>query len=141
MKDDGDAQMGELVGGLQVGGGIAIRGRVKPNAKSFNVDLLMGNSSSSDVALSLNPRMNAKVFGRNSFLSGFWGVEERKLDKFPFAPGFYFEMKIHCGVDAFTVSVNCARLLEYKYRVDLDRITHVRVFGDLKLLFVQHGKV
>uniref|UniRef100_A0A3Q3DJG5 Galectin n=2 Tax=Hippocampus comes TaxID=109280 RepID=A0A3Q3DJG5_HIPCM len=133
--------MGELVGGLHVGRSIAIRGRVKPYPKSFNVDLLMGSSSSSDVALSLNPRMNATsnevVFGRNSFLSGSWGVEERKLDKFPFAPGFYFEMKIHCGANAFTVSVDCVRLLEYEYRVDLDRITHVRVFGDLNLMFVK----
>lgn len=61
--------------------------------KSFNVDLLSGKSK--DIALHLNPRLNAKAFVRNSFIQESWGEEERNITCFPFSPGMYFEVRLY----------------------------------------------
>lgn len=126
---------GELVKGLSVGRSIAVKGETNQNAQSFCVNLRV--SSSTNIALHLNPRLKKQVFVRNSFLSECWGPEERK-GGFPFAAGQYFEMIVLCDSQQFKVAVNGLHQLDYKHRVqDLSCITQLEVLGDVKLLDVK----
>ncbi|XP_077394958.1 galectin-8-like [Festucalex cinctus] len=129
MKRD-DVQgyfFGELVGGLSVGRSIAITGRIGQKPDRFEINLMLKDGRSK--ALHLNPRFQpGTVFVRNSFLSGFWGSEERQLTTtFPFAAGQFFEMIIWCDTNAFNVTVNGVHQLDYEYRTSLDMIGSVRV--------------
>ncbi|XP_019751803.1 galectin-8 [Hippocampus comes] len=124
---------GELSGGLRVGSSIVIRGQVNQGAERFTVNLRVGDGD--DTALHINPRFKQKMIVLNSFLSGSWGAEERRVDTFPFAPGSYFEMIIRCDPDSFRVAVNGVHQLDYKYRVQhLLTITQLQVTGDLSLM-------
>ncbi|XP_077443236.1 galectin-8-like [Stigmatopora argus] len=124
--------LGELVGGLRERVSVVIRGRALREAESFAVDLLVGENG--DTALRFNPRFGSQTLALNSFLSGSWGDEERRVDDYPFGPGLYFEVIFRCEADRFRVAVNGVHRLDYKYRVpDLRRITRLRVTGDLSL--------
>ncbi|XP_032464228.1 galectin-8 isoform X1 [Phocoena sinus] len=115
---------------------VVIKGEVNTNAKGFAVDLLSGKSR--DIALHLNPRLNIKVFVRNSFLQESWGEEERNITCFPFSPGMYFEMIIYCDVREFKVAVNGVHSLEYRHRFkDLSHIDTLEIDGDIHLLEVR----
>ncbi|XP_077409745.1 galectin-8-like [Vanacampus margaritifer] len=124
---------GEVAGGLCASSSVVIRGRTNHAAERFTVNLRVG--SSDDIALHINPRFKHQMIVLNSFLSGSWGVEERRVDVFPFGPGLYFEMIIRCEADSFRVAVNGVHQLDYKYRVrDLPSVTRLEVIGDLTLI-------
>lgn len=115
---------------------VVVKGEVNRNAKGFNVDLLSGKSK--DIALHLNPRLNAKAFVRNSFIQESWGEEERNITCFPFSPGMYFEMIIYCDVQEFKVAINGVHSLEYRHRFkELTSIDTVEIDGDIHLLEVR----
>ncbi|XP_070705090.1 galectin-8-like [Pempheris klunzingeri] len=139
MSSSGDLSVpfrGELLKALSVGRSITIKGETREGAHSFCVNLRV--SSSSDIALHLNPRLKKEVFVRNSFLSKSWGPEEKTLASFPFTAGQYFEMIVLCDSQHFRVAVNGVHQLDYKYRVrDLSRITQLEVLGDVTLLDVK----
>ncbi|XP_049596890.1 galectin-8-like [Syngnathus scovelli] len=150
------AMLGNLIGGLSVGRTVVIRGRIMPHPNRFKVDLMLSNNTLGDIALSMTACFNKSgdVFVRNSYLNGKMGKREDELaiwhpatgpdDKplreetlFPFEGNFYFEMVIYCGADSFHVSVNHVDVVKFKYRVDVEKITHVRVSGNVKLFDVE----
>ncbi|XP_037097279.1 galectin-8-like [Syngnathus acus] len=159
MNNSVGAMVGELVGGLSVGRTVVIRGRIMPKPISFKVDLMLGNDTLDDIALSMTAcfynESGSNVFSRNSYLNGKMGKMEDELvrwypakgpeDKprreeiaFPFdGPNFYFEMVIHCGAESFSVCVNHNDVVEFKYRVGVEKITHVRVSGAVNLFDVE----
>ncbi|KAF6274620.1 galectin 8 [Rhinolophus ferrumequinum] len=121
---------------MGVGRTVVVKGEVNRSAKGFNVDLLSGKSK--DIALHLNPRLDAKAFVRNSFIQESWGEEERNITCFPFSPGMYFEMIIYCDVKEFKVAINGVHSLEYRHRFKaLNSIDTVEIDGDLQLLEVR----
>ncbi|KAM9787882.1 galectin-8-like [Syngnathus typhle] len=155
-----EEMVGELVGGLSVGRSVVLRGRIMPNPKSFEVYLMLGNDTLDDIALNMTAcfrnKSGGNKFFRNSFLNGKMGTVEDELvrwyrvkdpkdDKlhkeeiaFPFdGPNFYFEMVIYCGVDSFRIYVNRGYGVEFKYRVPVEKITHLRVSGAVNLFDVE----
>ncbi|NXS48069.1 LEG8 protein, partial [Balaeniceps rex] len=133
---NGVPYVGNLDTALRPGCTVAIQGEVNKNPKSFAINLK--SSDSRDIALHLNPRVNKKVFVRNSYLHDSWGEEEKELANFPFSPGMYFELIIFCDAHQFKVAVNGVHTLDYKHRFkQLEKISVVEVTGDVKLLHVR----
>ncbi|XP_044532802.1 galectin-8 isoform X2 [Gracilinanus agilis] len=122
---------------LSPGRTIVVKGEVKKNPKgSFSIDLTA--ASTKDIALHLNPRLNAKIFVRNSFLHESWGEEERSIAHFPFSPGMYFEMIIYCSPDEYKVAVNGIHALVYKHRFkDFGKIDTLKINGDVDVLDIR----
>lgn len=141
VQNDGMSQLtlpfvARLNSPMGAGRTVVVKGEVNRNAKGFNVDLLSGKSK--DIALHLNPRLNAKAFVRNSFIQESWGEEERNITCFPFSPGMYFEMIIYCDVKEFKVAINGVHSLEYRHRFkELTSIDTVEIDGDIHLLEVR----
>ncbi|XP_061847035.1 galectin-8 isoform X5 [Colius striatus] len=128
--------VGKLDTALCPGRTIVIKGEVKKSPKSFAINLK--TSDSKDIALHLNPRMQKKVFVRNSYLCDSWGEEEKEIGYFPFSPGMYFELIIFCDAHQFNVALNGVHILEYKHRFkQLEKITLVEIIGDVQLLGVR----
>ncbi|XP_035278835.1 galectin-8 isoform X1 [Anguilla rostrata] len=139
FSESGDLSVpykGRLETGISPGNTLTVKGKVGVYPHSFAVNLRVGDSE--DIALHLNPRIKAGVFVRNSFLGERWGPEEVALPSFPFSPGEYFEMIVHCEAQKFKVAVNGVHLLDYKHRVqDLTRVNQLEILGDLQLLDVK----
>ncbi|XP_069708492.1 galectin-8 isoform X5 [Phaenicophaeus curvirostris] len=111
---------------------VAIKGRVKKNAKSFVIDLK--SSDSKDIALHLNAQVENKDFVSNSYLHGSWGEEEREVTNSPFSPGMFFELIILCDAHQFQVVVNGVHTLEYKHCFkQLEKINVLEIRGDVLL--------
>ncbi|XP_043857636.1 galectin-8 isoform X2 [Dromiciops gliroides] len=127
----------KLNSAMKPGQTIVIKAEVKKNPKgSFTVDLIA--ASTKDIALHLNPRLNAKAFVRNSFLCESWGAEERNIAHFPFSPGMYFEMIIYCSTNEYKVAINGVHVLEYKHRFkEFGKIDTLKIDGDIDLLDIR----
>ncbi|XP_077394916.1 uncharacterized protein LOC144031534 [Festucalex cinctus] len=137
MKPAGSAFVGELVEGLSVGRNISVRGRVKQNPTSFNIDLMGSND---DVPLRLNAEFqsgNIHKIVRKAYLSNFWGLEEHLLQTSSFQADGYLEIIIQCGAKAFSVVVNTIEIPSFNYRADITKITRVKVDGDFTLIDVR----
>ncbi|XP_049596836.1 uncharacterized protein [Syngnathus scovelli] len=132
-------QIGKLVGDLEKGSVITIKGRALPLARSFNVSFLI---NSTNIPLHMSARFNwstdMNVLVMNSYLSGKWGKEERK-DKtsFPFGAGQFFEMIITCTNKFFNMMINGDIHLSYKYRAPVAKIERVVAKGDVKLIEIR----
>ncbi|KAL2099158.1 hypothetical protein ACEWY4_005638 [Coilia grayii] len=123
---------GSMLKGLSPGHHITITGHVSSYPHSFTINLR--SRGSENIALHLNARIKSSLFVRNSLLSQGWGHEELELNRFPFAPGQYFEMIILCQPHQFKLAVNGDHLLDYLHRVqDLSSIDQLEVMGDLEL--------
>ncbi|KAJ8368692.1 hypothetical protein SKAU_G00087200 [Synaphobranchus kaupii] len=110
-------------------------GKVPPEARRFEIDLLV--SSSGDIAFHFNPRMYEGSLVRNSWLGGTWGWEERNVDFNPFQEGQYFEIMMCCGKQKFEVFVNGKHMCDYVHRVKpFTLIDKLEIIGDVQLFYV-----
>ncbi|XP_078131474.1 galectin-8-like isoform X3 [Sander vitreus] len=122
---------GTILGGLLPGEMVLIQGSVPSDADRFQVDFTCGSSVKprADVAFHFNPRFKRSAcVVCNSLQRERWGREEILYAK-PFAVGDKFELVVLVLKDTFKVAVNGAHLLEYKQRVELERVDTVSISG------------
>ncbi|XP_071373976.1 galectin-8-like [Centroberyx affinis] len=126
---------GTILGGLLPGEMVLIQGSVPSNADRFQVDLTCGSSVKprADVAFHFNPRLKRSAcVVCNTLQRERWGREEI-LHLMPFAPGAAFELLVLVQTDGFKVAVNGAHLLEYKHRLELERVDTLAISGKVKV--------
>ncbi|XP_046907928.1 galectin-8 [Hypomesus transpacificus] len=126
---------GTIPGGLHPGEIVIVQGTVPFDADRFQMDLSCGCSTRprADIALHFNPRFKgAPCIVCNSLLQESWGREET-LHKMPYKQGAAFETIILVHDDCFKVAVNGAHLLEYKHRLQLDKINTFSIAGKVKV--------
>ncbi|KAM9703515.1 galectin-8-like [Menidia menidia] len=125
---------GTVLGGLLPGEMILVQGSVPTDADRFQVDLTCGSSVAprADVAFHFNPRLKKGCVVCNSLQKQRWG-REQMLARSPFRGGQAFEMLLLVQEDQFKVAVNGAHLLEYKHRLDLNRVDTVCISGKVQV--------
>lgn len=128
---------GTILGGLAPGEMLLIQGILPSDVDRFQVDLTCGSSVKprADVAFHFNPRVKKGCVVCNSLLNERWGREEiHKL--MPFRAGAGFELVILVQADAYKVAVNGAHLVEYKHRVDLQRVDTLLIQGKVQVIAI-----
>ncbi|XP_023285937.1 galectin-8 [Seriola lalandi dorsalis] len=126
---------GTILGGLLPGEMVLIQGSVPSNADRFQVDFTCGSSVKprADVAFHFNPRFQrSPCIICNTLQTERWGREEI-LYQNPFTAGGAFELIILILKDKFKVAVNGGHVLEYKHRVDLERVDTLNISGKIKV--------
>ncbi|XP_028252708.1 galectin-8 [Parambassis ranga] len=125
---------GTILGGLLPGEMVLIQGSVPSDADRFQVDFTCGSSVKprADVAFHFNPRVKKSCIVCNTLLKERWGREEI-LYQMPFRPGVAFELIVLILKDCFKVALNGAHVLEYKHRLELDRVDTVNISGKVKV--------
>ncbi|XP_055005144.1 galectin-8-like [Boleophthalmus pectinirostris] len=125
---------GTILGGLTPGEMILIQGSVPTDVDRFQVDLTCGSSVKprADVAFHLNPRVRKGCVVCNSLTRERWGREEIHR-VMPLSPGTAFELLILVQSHAYKVAVNGAHLVEYKHRVDLNRVDTLLIQGKVQI--------
>ncbi|XP_038583571.1 galectin-8 isoform X2 [Micropterus salmoides] len=126
---------GTILGGLLPGEMVLFQGSVPSNADRFQIDFTCGSSMKprADVAFHFNPRFQkSPCIVCNSLQGERWGREEI-LYEMPFAAGATFEIIVLVLKDKFKVAVNGGHVLEYKHRVDLDRVDTLYISGKVNV--------
>nr|ANN46245.1 galectin-8 [Oplegnathus fasciatus] len=126
---------GTILGGLLPGEMVLIQGSVPSGADRFQVDFTCGSSVKprADVAFHFNPRFSkSPCIVCNSLQRERWGREEI-LYQMPFTVGATFELIILVLKDKFKVAVNGGHMLEYKHRVELERVDTLSISGKVKV--------
>ncbi|XP_038550097.1 galectin-4-like isoform X1 [Micropterus salmoides] len=125
--------LGPIYGGLREGSSIYIQGSVPQNITRFFVNLLCGESESSDIAIHINPRFDGRdkvVF--NSCQNGSWGSEQ-KIREMPFSKGQAFEMVIMANSQGYQIKVNGNTLHTFEHRVPMERVCGMQIGGDVSI--------
>ncbi|XP_010881021.1 galectin-8 isoform X2 [Esox lucius] len=126
---------GTILGGLEPGEMVLIQGAVPKDCDRFQVDLTCGNSTKprADVAFHFNPRFKrSPCIVCNTLQRESWGKEEILYEN-PFRQGSNFEVIILVQKDVFKVAVNGAHVLEYKQRLDLDKVDTLAISGKVTI--------
>ncbi|XP_070782259.1 galectin-8-like [Enoplosus armatus] len=126
---------GTILGGLLPGEMVLFQGSVPSNADRFQIDFMCGSSVKprADVAFHFNPRFQrSPCIVCNSLQGERWGREEI-LYQMPFAAGATFELIVLVLKDKFKVAVNGGHVLEYKQRLDLERVDTLYISGKVKV--------
>ncbi|XP_068565239.1 galectin-8-like [Cebidichthys violaceus] len=126
---------GTILGGLLPGEMVLIQGSVPSGADRFQVDLTCGSSVKprADVAFHFNPRFKkSPCVVCNSLQKERWSREEIQNQN-PFTVGETFELIVLVQEDSYKVAVNGAHLLEFRHRVDLERVDTLCVSGKVEV--------
>ncbi|PWA14331.1 hypothetical protein CCH79_00018494 [Gambusia affinis] len=121
---------GTILGGLLPEEMVLIQGSVPSGSDRFQVDFTCGSSVKprADVAFHFNPRLKKKRIVCNTLEKERWGSEEI-LYQMPLKVGAAFELIILVLKDKYKVAVNGAHVLEYKHRLDLNRVDTILISG------------
>jgi len=130
-----------LSGPLTAGQTLVIHGRVMPNAKRFEVNLLSGapdiDNHMGSAPLHCSIRFDEKKIVLNTFQGGEWGKEERHSN--PFKVGEPFDLRIRAHEDKFEVSADQKEIAEFKSRQPLSSIQFFTIKGEVTLKGVHWG--
>ncbi|XP_049715944.1 galectin-9-like isoform X3 [Elephas maximus indicus] len=128
---------GTILGGLQDGLQIIIKGAVLSSSGSrFSVNFQTG-SDEKDIAFHFNPRFEEGGYVVcNTKQKGSWGPEERKM-QMPFQKGQPFEICVLVQSPDFKVAVNGSHFLQYSHRVPFHRVDTISVQGALRLYSIE----
>uniref|UniRef100_A0A3Q2R071 Galectin n=1 Tax=Fundulus heteroclitus TaxID=8078 RepID=A0A3Q2R071_FUNHE len=125
--------LGPIYGGLRDGVSVYIQGSVPKDITRFLINLLCGESDSSDIALHFNPRFDGRdkvVF--NSRQGGSWGSEE-KIRSMPFSKGKAFELVIMITSKGFQTKVDGKEFFMFPHRIPVEQIRAIQVSGDVSV--------
>ncbi|XP_036006065.1 galectin-6 [Fundulus heteroclitus] len=125
--------LGPIYGGLRDGVSVYIQGSVPKDITRFLINLLCGESDSSDIALHFNPRFDGwdkVVF--NSRQGGSWGSEE-KIRSMPFSKGKAFELVIMITSKGFQTKVDGKEFFMFPHRIPVEQIRAIQVSGDVSV--------
>ncbi|XP_073497762.1 galectin-4-like [Phyllobates terribilis] len=124
-----------IPGGVTPKRTFVIRGFMPMGSQRFHINF---KTSSGDIALHFNVRLNEFTVVRNSKLGGSWGREEREMADNPFVPGQYFDISVRTGNGRYKVYVNGQPFCEYVHRfAALQMIDTLEIEGDVVLSLVQ----
>ncbi|XP_041105338.1 galectin-8-like isoform X2 [Polyodon spathula] len=126
---------GTIFGGLQPGEMVIIKGSVPKDSERFQIDFQCGSSVKprADVSFHFNPRFKRSgCVVCNTLQQECWGREEITYEM-PFKKGEPFETIILVLRDSFKVAVNGKHLLQYKHRVDLERVDTLGISGQVQI--------
>ncbi|KAM3911699.1 galectin-4-like [Leptodactylus fuscus] len=124
-----------IPGGVTPKRTFVIRGFMPEGGQNFHINF---TTSSGDIALHFNVRLNEFTVVRNSLLGGCWGAEEREMADNPFVPGQYFDISIRTGNGRYKVYVNGQHFCDYAHRLpDLQMVENLEIDGDVVLSLVQ----
>uniref|UniRef100_A0A3B4WST3 Galectin n=1 Tax=Seriola lalandi dorsalis TaxID=1841481 RepID=A0A3B4WST3_SERLL len=125
--------LGPIYGGLREGTSIYLQGSIPEDITRFFVNLLCGESESSDIALHFNPRFDGwdkVVF--NTCQNGSWESEE-KIRSMPFCKGQSFEMVIMVTSQGYQIKVNGNDFHTFQHRVPVERVCAMQIAGDVSI--------
>ncbi|XP_064127517.1 galectin-9-like isoform X1 [Loxodonta africana] len=124
---------GTILGGLQDGLQIIIKGTVHFSTETrFAVNFQTGRSDK-DIAFHFNPRFEEGGYVVcNTKQNGSWGSEERKI-QMPFQKGQPFEICVLVQIWDFKVAVDGNHFVQYSHRVPFHCVDTISVRGPLQL--------
>uniref|UniRef100_A0AAX7SQC8 Galectin n=1 Tax=Astatotilapia calliptera TaxID=8154 RepID=A0AAX7SQC8_ASTCA len=120
-------------GGLREGTSIYIQGTIPKHITRFFINLICGESESSDIALHFNPRFDGRdkvVF--NTCQNGSWGSED-KIHKMPFRKGEHFEMVIIVTLQGYQIKVNGIDFHIFQHRIPMEQVRGLQIAGDVSI--------
>ncbi|KAF5908090.1 uncharacterized protein DAT39_002218, partial [Clarias magur] len=108
---------------------LLFHGAVSEHGKSFEINLLTGDSDSADVAFHISPQTGKSVT-LNSFINGSWEAEEYASSN-PFTMGVPFHLFLVIQSEGYQVYVNSVQLCTFKHRIPLEKVSALSIRGDI----------
>ncbi|XP_029469323.1 galectin-12 isoform X2 [Rhinatrema bivittatum] len=124
-----------VFGGLYHGKIVLLQGRVPNDAQRFQVDFQCGCSMKpqADIGFHFNPRFHSVPHVICNALQDERWMEEQKSPGLPLKGGDAFQLLFVFLQERVQVSVNRRHFLEYRYRLPLERMDTLGVFGDVSV--------
>uniref|UniRef100_H2YEF7 Galectin n=1 Tax=Ciona savignyi TaxID=51511 RepID=H2YEF7_CIOSA len=126
----------EHVNGVFPGRTFTIVGTVLSNATRFSLNLMHAD----DIGFHFNPRLEEGVVVLNSRVAGEWQSDKRHpLTGSEFKLGEQFKIMLYCQDNKIRVFVNDKYLTKLKHRVELYKISHINMEGDMSVQSLEFG--
>ncbi|CAJ0580618.1 unnamed protein product, partial [Mesorhabditis spiculigera] len=123
----------------QEGQTIQLRGKINPDAKSVEFNLLRGHSDlpAAEAILHLKFKFDDGKIVLNSYQGGTWGKEEK--ESLHLKAGDDYDLRVRALADHFEVRLNGVKVHDYKHRVPFTMSEYFQVKGDCTLTHVNWG--
>ncbi|XP_053533823.1 uncharacterized protein LOC108264058 isoform X2 [Ictalurus punctatus] len=110
---------------------VLFHGTVSEHGKSFEINLLTGDSDYDDIAFHISPRIG-KSMALNSFINGSWETEEYASDN-PFSKGTSFNLFFVINSEGYEVYINSLQHCTFKHRIPLEKVSTLGIRGDVTI--------